>query len=67
LAAIFTTAFITYFLASIEEMKTISQRFDVENVWFRFGYQTLFLKVKPFLSNLSLFSDGETDIKKTLR
>ncbi len=29
LSAIFAAAFITYFLASIEEMKTISQAFDV--------------------------------------
>ena len=67
LAAIFTTAFITYFIASIGEMKTISQAFDVERVWFRFGHQALFLKVKTFLSNLSLSTGGETDIKKTIR
>lgn len=67
LSAIFTTAFITYFLASIGEMKTISQAFDVERVWFRFGHQALFLKVKPFLSNLSLFTSGDIDIKKTIR
>jgi len=67
LAAIFTTAFITYFLASIEEMKTISEAFDVERVWFRFGHQALFLKVKPFLSNLSLFTSSDIDIKKTIR
>ncbi|MFM6900119.1 MAG: hypothetical protein ACKPKF_23630, partial [Microcystis panniformis] len=48
-------------------MKTISQAFDVERVWFRFGHQALFLKVKPFLSNLSLFTGGETDIKKMIR
>jgi len=67
LAAIFAAAFITYFIASIEEMKTISQAFDVESVWFRFGHQALFLKVKTFLLNLSLSTGGETDIKKTLR
>ena len=67
LAAIFTTAFITYFIASIGEMKTISQAFDVERVWFRFGHQALFLKVKTFLLNLSLSTGGETDIKKTIR
>lgn len=67
LSAIFAAAFITYFLASIEEMKTISQAFDVESVWFRFGHQALFLKVKTFLLNLSLSTGGETDIKKTLR
>jgi hypothetical protein len=67
LLAIFTTAFITYFLASIGEMKTISQAFDVESVWFRFGHQSLFLKVKTLLLNLSLSTGGETDIKKTLR
>ncbi|UZO75623.1 MULTISPECIES: hypothetical protein [Microcystis] len=67
LAAIFAAAFITYFIASIEEMKTISQTFDVESVWFRFGHQALFLKVKTFLLNLSLSTGGETDIKKTLR
>ncbi|GCA78478.1 hypothetical protein MiTs_00459 [Microcystis aeruginosa NIES-2521] len=66
-SAIFTIAFITYFLASIEEMKTISQAFDVDRVWFRFGHQALFLKVKPFLSNLSLFTGGDIDIKKTIR
>ncbi len=67
LSAIFAAAFITYFLASIGEIKTISQAFDVERVWFRFGHQALFLKVKPFLSNLSLFTGGETDIKKMIR
>lgn len=67
LAAIFAAAFITYFLASIGEMKTISQAFDVESVWFRFGHQSLFLKVKTLLLNLSLSTGGETDIKKTLR
>jgi hypothetical protein len=67
LAAIFAAAFITYFIASIEEMKTISQAFDVESVWFRFGHQSLFLKVKTLLLNLSLSTGGETDIKKTLR
>lgn len=67
LSAIFAAAFITYFIASIEEMKTISQAFDVESVWFRFGHQALFLKVKTFLLNLSLSTGGETDIKKTLR
>jgi len=67
LSAIFAAAFITYFLASIGEMKTISQAFDVESVWFRFGHQALFLKVKTLLSNLSLFTGGETDIKKMIR
>lgn len=66
LAAIFTTAFITYFLASIGEMKTISQAFDVDNVWFRFGYKAL-LKVNYLISQLFLFTSGETDIKKTIR
>ena len=74
LAAIFTTAFITYFLASIGEMKTISDLHiqlalsgDGDPVYYRFGYKALLLKVKSFLSNLSLFTGGETDIKKTLR
>ncbi|WP_061431647.1 hypothetical protein [Microcystis aeruginosa] len=63
LSAIFTTAFITYFLASIGEMKTISQAFDVERVWFRFGYKVLFGAVKYILSKLT---SGETDIKNTI-
>lgn len=67
LLAIFTTAFITYFLASIGEMKTISSIHDDRGFGIRFGYKALFFKVKSFLSNLSLFTIGETDIKKTLR
>jgi hypothetical protein len=67
LAAIFTTAFITYFLASIDEMKTISQAFDIETVWFGFGHQALFLNVKTLLLILSLSTGGETVITKTLR
>ncbi|MFN7218774.1 hypothetical protein [Microcystis sp.] len=66
LSAIFTTAFITYFLASIGEIKTISSIHD-GRIWYSFGYKVLFLKVKPFLSNLSLFTGGETDIKKMIR
>jgi len=67
LAAIFTTAFITYFLASIDEMKTISQAFDGETVLYRFGHQALFLKVKTLLLNLFLSTGGKTDITKALR
>jgi len=67
LSAIFAAAFITYFLASIGEMKTISSIHDDRGFGIRFGYKALFFKVKSFLSNLSLFTIGETDIKKTLR
>ena len=38
LAAIFTTAFITYFLASIGEIKTISSIHD-GRIWYSFGYK----------------------------
>jgi hypothetical protein len=55
-------------------MKTISDLHiqlalsgDGDPVYYRFGYKALLLKVKSFLSNLSLFTGGETDIKKTLR
>lgn len=67
LAAIFAAAFITYFLASIGEMKTISSIHDDRGFGIRFGYKALFFKVKSFLSNLSLFTIGDTDIEKTIR
>jgi len=64
LAAIFTTAFITYFLASIGEMKTISSFHDGLRIWYSFGYKVLFGAVKYILSRLT---SGETDIKEKLK
>jgi hypothetical protein len=63
LAAIFTTAFITYFLASIGEIKTISSIHD-GRIWYSFGYKVLFGAVKYILSRLT---SGETDIKEKLK
>lgn len=63
LSAIFTTAFITYFLASIGEMKTISSIHD-GRIWYSFGYKVLFSAVKHILLKLT---SGETDIKNTIR
>jgi len=62
LSAIFTTAFITYFLASIGEMKTISSVHD-GRIWYSFGYKVLFGAVKYILSKLT---SGETDLKNTI-
>lgn len=62
LAAIFTTAFITYFLASIGEIKTISSIHD-GRIWYSFGYKVLFSAVKYILLKLT---SGETDIKNTI-
>ncbi|NCR27942.1 MAG: hypothetical protein GPJ25_16805 [Microcystis aeruginosa LE13-04] len=64
LAAIFTTAFITYFLASIGEMKTISSFHYGLRIWYSFGYKVLFGAVKYILSRLT---SGETDIKEKLK
>ena len=61
LAAIFTTAFITYFLASMGEMKAISSFHD-GRIWYSFGYKVLFSAVQYILSKLT---SGETDIKNT--
>lgn len=63
LAAIFTTAFITYFLASIGEIKTISSFHD-GRIWYSFGYKVLLGAVKYILSRLT---SGETDIKGTVK
>jgi len=63
LAAIFTTAFITYFLASIGEMKTISSFHYGLRIWYSFGYKVLFGAVKYILSKLT---SGETDLKNTI-
>ncbi|WP_375328389.1 hypothetical protein [Microcystis sp. BLCC-F210] len=62
LAAIFTTAFITYFLASMGEMKAISSFHD-GRIWYSFGYKVLFSAVQYILSKLT---SGETDIKNTI-
>ena len=60
----FTTAFITYFLASIGEIKTISSIHDGLRIWYSFGYKVLFGAVKYILSRLT---SGETDIKEKLK
>lgn len=62
LSAIFTTAFITYFLASIGQLKTISSVHD-GRIWYSFGYKVLFGAVTYILSKLT---SGETDLKNTI-